>query len=143
MTSTPTYIDLVRDLVEDPPSTAEQVAERTGVTLTPVSKDRKLRDEGQGQTDGGLLLEEVTLSYMPDGTPHVLVFSIPHGAAPMVEDVIDAFPGLKLTAVPRGRSLQEETELSRKEAWGTLVFGIAETDREKLRSVIFRFAEAQ
>lgn len=143
MTSTPSYIDFVRDLVENPPDTPQEVAERTGITLSPVSKDRKLRDEGQGETGDGLMLDEITLSYMPDGTPHVLVFSIPHDAAPMVADVIDAFPGLKLTAVPRGRSLQEETELSRKEDWGTLVFGIAETDRERLRSVIFRFSDTQ
>ncbi len=139
MTDTTTYIGLLQALVADPPQSADAVRDRLGITLVPVSKDRKLRDEGAGTTDQGLVIEEVSLSYLPDGDPGTLAVTLPHDAAPMVGDVIDVFARLKMTEVPRGQSLQEETVLSRAETWGTFSLGIAETDRNRLRSVYFKF----
>ncbi|KIN62009.1 hypothetical protein Z946_865 [Sulfitobacter noctilucicola] len=139
MTDKTTYIGLVQAMVNDPPQSAEAVKAQLGIVVTPVSKDRKLRDEGAGETPADLVLEKVSLSYMPTGAPNVLVLTIPNDVAPPVDQLIDAFPRLKLTEVPRGKSLNEETVLSRPEAWGTLSFGMAESDRDKLRSVMFKF----
>ncbi len=141
MTDTTTYTGLVKSMVADPPQSAQAVAERLGIAIEPVSKDRKLRDEGAGQTQNDLVFDKVSLSYLPTGAAGTLVLTIPPDAAPMVDTVIDAFPRLKLTEVPRGKSRTEETVLSRPETWGTLSFGIAETDRNKLRSVMFRFSK--
>ncbi len=133
------YLDLVESLLADPPQSADAVADKIGVALRPISKTAKVRDEGAGEGADGLAFEKVSLSYLPDGAPGVMVLTIAPEAAPKIDAVLLKFEGLELTAAPSGRSPAEEAEYSRKEDWGLLAFGFAERARDTLRSVIFNY----
>lgn len=133
------YLDLVESLLEDPPQSSETVKGKIGVALQPVSKVARLRDEGAGKGAGGLDFERVSLSYLPNGKPGVFVLTLAPDLAPSREEVRARFDDIKITAAPSGRSLDEETEFSRQEVWGTLAFGFAERAPDKLRSIIFNY----
>lgn len=135
------YLDFVGSLIEEPPQSSEAVKEKVGVALRPISKDSKLRDEGSGTGADGLEFERVSLSYLPDGTPAVFVLTLAPEGAPSQDDVSEKFEGIKITAAPSGRSLDEEAEFSRKESWGTLAFGFNERNPDKLRSIIFNYIQ--
>lgn len=139
MTKSDKYLELVETLLEDPPKTPDAVKKMLGVALRPISKTARLRDEGAGKGTDGLEFDKITLSYLPNGDPGVLVFTIAPDLAPVRADVKARFDDIRITAAPRGRSLNDETEYSRKESWGILAFGFAERDRDKLRSVIFNY----
>jgi hypothetical protein len=135
------YLDLVESLLSEPPMSSEAITDKIGVTLRPISKTARVRDEGAGAGADGLAFEKVSLSYMPNGEPAVFVLTIAPEAAPSKEDVFARFEDLKLTAAPTGRSIAEEAEYSRKESWGLLAFGFAERARKKLRSIIFNYVK--
>ncbi len=52
-------------------------------------------------------------------------------------EVMRRYEGLTLSDHPRGRSPDEETSFSRREAWGELTFGFAERAPDCLRTVVF------
>lgn len=56
---------------------------------------------------------------------------------PKRQDIEARYGPLKITGAPRGRSLDEETQLSTPQAWGQLTFGFAERTPDCLTSVIF------
>ncbi|OWQ84468.1 hypothetical protein CDN99_24575 [Roseateles aquatilis] len=51
--------------------------------------------------------------------------------------VLARVPRLQITGAPRGRSLDEQTYWSSKEAWGSISFGFAERHPDCLSSVLF------
>jgi hypothetical protein len=133
------YLVLVENLLGDPPQSAGAVKEQIGVALRPFSKTAKLRDEGEGTGTDGLAFDSVMLTYLPSGKPGVLMLTLPPDHAPLRKDVTERFTGLTITATPRGRSLDEQTEFTRSESWGLLGFGFAERDPTKLRSIVFNY----
>lgn len=117
------------------------VEHATGATLAATSENAAFAMfEGHD-----VKLDDVTLGFIDLRHPKpgetatggaLLNLRITHGC-PKRAAIEAKYGPFQITGVPRGRSLDEETSLSREEPWGRLSFGFAERTPDCLTTVTF------
>ncbi|MDR3323275.1 MAG: hypothetical protein LBS89_03630 [Zoogloeaceae bacterium] len=103
-----------------------------GVATPYVTEERLVYDEG-------LIVEEVELRvFEKTGEPTRLILDFGDDASCFTLDrVKQTYPVLVITDMPRGRSLEEETNFSTQQSWGRISFGFKERRPDCLSSITF------
>ena len=143
MSGSHAILDLVGRLCADVPRTPSATERAIGVALAeagPPHPGGKFQARDATGVDG-IHFDEVELRIRggKEGAGGLLVLCIGPGGCPRLAEVRQRFEGLAISDHPRGRSLDEETQFSRQEPWGTLTFGFAERDPDSLRTIVLKF----
>lgn len=129
------YLELAERLRRNPPKSPDAVVEMLGIKLKKIDNAY----EGAGTGSDGVDFAKLAFRFLPSGEPNLLVITLPDGAGPAPDVVRGSFEDLRLLAVPRGRSEEEEMLIGRDEYWGKISFGFPAKAPNNLRTIIFDY----
>jgi hypothetical protein len=140
MTMANTVDDLITALVAAPPMTAEKVQAALDSPLSVAPGDGPFRiyagKFGPG-SDGRAADVEYRMPVSAAATAGPLLILKLTGPCLNQAQAQNRYGPLKLTDVPRGKSLDEETSFARTYPWGTLSFGFPERNRDCAATVVY------
>ena len=121
------------------PFSTDKIESALNVVLTLVDENDFVRfyEAADVALSHGVLIEKIDVriqKQQPD--PGFVSLKIAGACVPRAE-VMSRYDGLAITDVPRGRSPDEQTSWSRREVWGELSFGFAESAPDCLRTIVF------
>jgi hypothetical protein len=83
-----------------------------------------------------LRIDEVEFRQVPNRKGYTAILKL-ETTCIMRADIIKEYPDVKITGIPHGHSLEEETTFSTVREWGQLSFGFKERDRDCISSIMF------